>query len=265
MTGIIPARAGFTGSHTFALWDDGDHPRSRGVYVEEPGHLQLDGGSSPLARGLLVREVHRLRLVRIIPARAGFTSGRVRHATPRRDHPRSRGVYGKGGASKTPTSRIIPARAGFTSRCPCSASWTRDHPRSRGVYWWSRAAQKLSSGSSPLARGLPEVVARCRVQRGIIPARAGFTSPMPCQPIRRPDHPRSRGVYKVHRQCELAREGSSPLARGLPEVVARCRVQRGIIPARAGFTSPMPCQPIRRPDHPRSRGVYFGQEPVRQG
>ena len=31
----------------------GDHPRSRGVYVEEAGGASIADGSSPLARGLL--------------------------------------------------------------------------------------------------------------------------------------------------------------------------------------------------------------------
>ena len=50
-------------------------------------------GSSPHARGL-----HRLTLVnteilRIIPARAGFTSQSPELISGRQDHPRTRGVY----------------------------------------------------------------------------------------------------------------------------------------------------------------------------
>ena len=74
--GIIPARAGFTGS-----------------YYLLPRYLL---GSSPLARGLLETQRAQTRAVRIIPARAGFThtasSSRCRSA----DHPRSRGVYAAG-------------------------------------------------------------------------------------------------------------------------------------------------------------------------
>ena len=111
----------------------------------------------------------------------------------------------------------------------------------------------------------------------IIPARAGFT-PTPrheTPPVR--DHPRSRGVYGEQCSLKIEREGSSPLARGLPRrslpptpptrdhprsrgVYVSARLPASstsrIIPARAGFT--------RRPgfpeectwDHPRSRGVY---------
>ena len=90
---IIPARAGFTPrSGRCGAWAS-DHPRSRGVYGEatasqDPGH-----GSAPIARGLArsARAVCGFR--RIIPARAGFTSGDVARVIYDRDHPRSRGVY----------------------------------------------------------------------------------------------------------------------------------------------------------------------------
>ena len=70
---IIPARAGFT--HTYYLYreDDGDHPRSRGVYTTTITDRVLTAG--------------------IIPARAGFTRVVVHGGVPFGDHPRSRGVY----------------------------------------------------------------------------------------------------------------------------------------------------------------------------
>ena len=193
---------------------------------------------------------------RIIPARAGFTivSGQIKN--DRRDHPRSRGVYGWCSSShcalsgSSPLARgllgdvghfvagqgIIPARAGFT--CVSSPSTRRrtDHPRSRGVYPTADELNKGIHGSSPLARGLPYSLVLPGVWRGIIPARAGFT----------------------YRQYILRRgvKGSSPLARGLrvPECFSPLRLR--IIPARAGFTA-RPRRPahITR-DHPRSRGVY---------
>ena len=175
-------------------------------------------------------------MIRIIPARAGFTGagqGRIYHGG---DHPRSRGVYAARSAElrywygSSPLARglhypftlakrearIIPARAGFTLRTILDSGPYWDHPRSRGVYPNSLVGKRAAKGSSPLARGLPrEVMGRPPIN-GIIPARAGFThfpSPRP-QPGR--DHPRSRGVY---RRC---------LFRG----AYRAR----IIPARAGFT-----------------------------
>ena len=70
------------------------------------------------------------------------------------------------------------------------------------------------------------------------------------------DHPRSRGVYPEDLVIFASPEGSSPLARGLPAAVSRDGPVRGIIPARAGFTSGGDAGEYFRTDHPRSRGVY---------
>ena len=91
---IIPARAGFTPRASVVLMRPPDHPRSRGVYGYQPGSLGMSRGSSPLARGLLRGRRGLSPAVRIIPARAGFTRRRGRLLLGRRDHPRSRGVYG---------------------------------------------------------------------------------------------------------------------------------------------------------------------------
>ena len=50
---IIPARAGFTGHAAVLLVCRLDHPRSRGVYTRSTAWQCGQGGSSPLARGLL--------------------------------------------------------------------------------------------------------------------------------------------------------------------------------------------------------------------
>ena len=52
-------------------------------------------------------------------------------------------------------------------------------------------------------------------------------------------------------------EGSSPLARGLPEFWDCSQVEVWIIPARAGFTVDRSCDADGAEDHPRSRGVYW--------
>ena len=54
-TGIIPARAGFTGNFSLLRLQSGDHPRSRGVYTVACTSSLHEPGSSPLARGLLAR------------------------------------------------------------------------------------------------------------------------------------------------------------------------------------------------------------------
>ena len=153
-----------------------------------------------------------------------------------RDHPRSRGVYSRRFltvyciAGSSPLARglrsnivncgpghgIIPARAGFTVKYCELWPRSRDHPRSRGVYYVGGDTTSGVSGSSPLARGLPNR------NDGVLPS---FW-----------DHPRSRGVYVV--------------------VGAHFDFPPGIIPARAGFTRTQRASRQSPQDHPRSRGVY---------
>ena len=151
---IIPARAGFTCSGPPGSRSCWDHPRSRGVYaVTTPGGYTV-GGSSPLARGLLGAQDGAAGAVGIIPARAGFTvRTRERHRRTR-DHPRSRGVYG---------------RAVGGAYAPQGSS-----PLARGLLGASKTSYS-GAGSSPLARGLLAMDASQDVPAGIIPARAGFT------------------------------------------------------------------------------------------
>ena len=260
---IIPARAGFTERRPESAAHAQDHPRSRGVYIN-PGTWTGDMyGSSPLARGLPgISQVNRLH-TGIIPARAGFTAQSGSRPAPRRDHPRSRGVYCRTSAwpqrkrGSSPLARglragrpswqvprgIIPARAGFTRWCHLRSRRSRDHPRSRGVYAVGLGPGPALAGSSPLARGLRR--RRTTSKEGVV------------------DHPRSRGVYSPVIFGKPIKEGSSPLARGLPPGRAGEGHRRGIIPARAGFTasSPAPRRPSR--DHPRSRGVYVIVAPAR--
>ena len=91
---IIPARAGFTQHLDRRPAGDGDHPRSRGVYVEPGSNPVSETGSSPLARGLRMSPAPASAPIGIIPARAGFTSASWFQFSVVRDHPRSRGVYG---------------------------------------------------------------------------------------------------------------------------------------------------------------------------
>ena len=173
--GIIPARAGFTRCGASWLRSCGDHPRSRGVYVDIISINGAWNGSSPLARGLHPGGADGVPRGRIIPARAGFTPNRDTPGRITTDHPRSRGVYSgpaptmRAGQGSSPLARglrtrllrwdirpgIIPARAGFTRTPPARPRPPADHPRSRGVYSQRQEAIRHAFGSSPLARGLP--------------------------------------------------------------------------------------------------------------
>ena len=254
--GIIPARAGFTNrSDCTDPWST-DHPRSRGVYTHVNPGRHITPGSSPLARGLPDKNCGAISIVRIIPARAGFTFKKDSFQDRAGDHPRSRGVYqcdlrGAGrdvGSSPlarglliaawrgTIANRIIPARAGFTDQREDPGRAAQDHPRSRGVYGDDGEVRDVAYGSSPLARGLqPEHGARLRLN-GIIPARAGFTPFSSAFLMTMRDHPRSRGVYENFYTPIHYADGSSPLARGLRVTFSRAPGNIGIIPARAGFT-----------------------------
>ena len=152
--------------------------------------------------------------------------------------------------------RIIPARAGFTSPAPSTRPTPTDHPRSRGVYNVNNGPLRALEGSSPLARGLPAHLRLGAQGDGIIPARAGFTRRRASSKAPRPDHPRSRGVYRGVKKKVLNPGGSSPLARGLPPPPGGAARPHRIIPARAGFTARRSSPARARWDHPRSRGVY---------
>ena len=215
---IIPARAGFTRPWCTGQCGRRDHPRSRGVYPRSNDSFASSQGSSPLARGLLIRGIRSGSSARIIPARAGFTPTIRTRTGPGADHPRSRGVYPatRDARHSYPGSsplarglltdgdpvvvllRIIPARAGFTDVFL---------PGGRGEV-----------GSSPLARGLRG--------RDLYP------------PTGWKDHPRSRGVYSLLIYWTVKPLGSSPLARGLREPGGIDHELWRIIPARAGFTWP---------------------------
>ena len=121
---------------------------------------------------------------------------------------------------------------------------------------------RITSGSSPLARGLPVRVDGEGGTRGIIPARAGFTSYVSRETDEHRDHPRSRGVYLGRSFHTPNPPGSSPLARGLLMGAGYAFEGMGIIPARAGFTYFGLLSAHDAGDHPRSRGVYETLHPA---
>ena len=273
---IIPARAGFTRFCARGRSRMRDHPRTRGVYGLLSSCVPRGGGSSPHARGLPAGNRGATLASRIIPARAGFTD-RYAYTLPlRADHPRTRGVYigmpprrgQQSGSSPharglppwtargTGRDGIIPARAGFTSRAWLSMVALADHPRTRGVYWRPISFSCGGGGSSPHARGLPTHSRALSPRVWIIPARAGFTGLEGFSETFTADHPRTRGVYRTAIREKLRGRGSSPHARGLPNILATASKASRIIPARAGFTRPRGSRSVSGRDHPRTRGVY---------
>ena len=236
----------------------------------------MDVGSSPHTRGLPGTRTTHQSCMRIIPAHAGFTTSGPAGALSAADHPRTRGVYAHeptpvgDEAGSSPHTRglpplparvcggpgIIPAHAGFTLPGVSYALSTSDHPRTRGVYSWAYAPAEPNWGSSPHTRGLRWRPAARTSRSRIIPAHAGFTGPSCSRAGWGTDHPRTRGVYGAAAGFRPGSGGSSPHTRGLPIPTEACIVMGGIIPAHAGFTSPMGGVHRRGRDHPRTRGVY---------
>ena len=216
-TRIIPAHAGFTTPRMRPGAACTDHPRTRGVYYLSA--TLGEGGE------------------RIIPAHAGFTSRlRDRLEAAGGSSPHTRGLHPFPGG-RLQGLRIIPAHAGFTDSQARPRSGWQDHPRTRGVYQTVRRIMPGVAGSSPHTRGLP-------VPRGgdgpglrIIPAHAGFTRAAGAPGAGRRDHPRTRGVYRPVCRWVTWCAGSSPHTRGLLQVYGNSMVNKGIIPAHAGFTS----------------------------
>ena len=113
----------------------------------------------------------------------------------------------------------------------------------------------VTGGSSPLARGGHRTLSRIHRPPGLIPARAGRTSPRPPQGRDRRAHPRSRGADLNDLLGTLTGLGSSPLARGGLRREGPATMSAGLIPARAGRTGGARRGALGLGAHPRSRGA----------
>ena len=127
--------------------------------------------------------------------------------------PQARGTRRRPGHSYL-TKGIIPAGAG-NSRAPgvlLGDEW--DHPRRRGDLQIAVSEAILGAGSSPQARGTPELDYDEGGRAGIIPAGAGNSGLGSGSLAMMWDHPRRRGEL-IPVLTWLARLlGSSPQARG---------------------------------------------------
>ena len=93
-----------------------------------------------------------------------------------------------------------------------------------------------------------------RVDRRLIPARAGKTAAATGALIYIPAHPRSRGENPTAWARRPGELGSSPLARGKPLVFGDLLSNERLIPARAGKTTRGRTGGLCCRAHPRSRG-----------
>ena len=234
---FIPARAGNTTAAHRRSCASPVHPRPRGEHQRTHRRPPRFNGSSPPARGTLVRRVLAGGVDRFIPARAGNThkARKGLHISP--VHPRPRGEHTNNRQASAERFGFIPARAGNTRPLALPSGRTAVHPRPRGG---TRDAQFAAPQSSRF-----------------IPARAGNT-PQTSKPRAPPAvHPRPRGEHAGVAGTVRAFTGSSPPARGtLREPNPKQRRTR-FIPARAGNTGTGATIRPHRSVHPRPRGEHM--------
>ena len=195
-TRIIPARAGQTSRRPWHGIRRLDHPRACGANSLALANAASLDGSSPRVRGKLIGGIDVVRLIRIIPARAGQTRSVRPSGSAAADHPRACGANPTG--SRSPVSRsgssprvrgkrrphrewaaavrIIPARAGQTLVLLSAMIVSPDHPRACGANWPGVRFSRSPPGSSPRVRGKQQPGQAHRPQDRIIPARAGQTT-----------------------------------------------------------------------------------------
>ena len=271
---LIPARAGKTSRAAADRCGPPAHPRACGENVRGCDSLRLQRGSSPRVRGKRPGGGVGTVRPRLIPARAGKTPYLPGKATATPAHPRACGensswrrrsaaawgssprVRGKLAVTVRAASaaRLIPARAGKTSARRSTSRATRAHPRACGENATSPADHAQGHGSSPRVRGkLPRVRNR-RVDRGLIPARAGKTASRCASYRAARAHPRACGENADPYDPATWWRGSSPRVRGKRRRSGPGRRGSGLIPARAGKTGWRSSRPSATRAHPRACG-----------
>ena len=176
------------------------------------------------------------KAIRLIPARAGKTCLLMGGSSPVRAHLRACGENGIEDAkcvSRLGSSprvrgkreehrrdlrdpRLIPARAGKTVRRWASGTATRAHPRACGENEYDDQGGPSRFGSSPRVRGKLYASGFPKNVNGLIPARAGKTTPATHTTSARRAHPRACGENAMSVSSKPAIPGSSPRVRGKP-------------------------------------------------
>ena len=251
---LIPARAGKTSAERCGQASKTAHPRAGGenATVQEVGCHML--GSSPRGRGKRVGAITRARLPRLIPARAGKTSGVCVCTFVHRAHPRA------GGENHT-LMTDLQTRADSSPRgrgkhklgSSCHFRGLA-HPRAGGENFISRTCDTMRGGSSPRGRGKPLPVRRVVLVLRLIPARAGKTCAFRYQRSHGWAHPRAGGENLASLGKSVSKVGSSPRGRGKLPTVRRVGSPVRLIPARAGKTRPGRLGGPLGPAHPRAGG-----------
>ena len=126
-----------------------------------------------------------------------------------------------------------------------------------GEYCKQHVGQLKMLGSSPLVRGIHLLNFRTKNLKRIIPACAGNTSKGKKQCYIQRDHPRLCGEYFNRAFQNVNVQGSSPLVRGIHQIIPTVLARTRIIPACAGNTDFPSCIIQAQKDHPRLCGEYL--------
>ena len=213
-------------------------------------------GSSPRARGTHGGAESHAETGRFIPACAGNTQGPAPHLLAAAgSSPRARGTL-QGKLVAGLQFRFIPACAGNTASRRTGLSIAPVHPRVRGEHQLTVHRAWSHSGSSPRARGTRVKVSSLMVVLRFIPACAGNTASSPSSPRLSSVHPRVRGEHSPNADQPGHLFGSSPRARGTPDVSWPQWPAQRFIPACAGNTRPTPVRLPLMAVHPRVRGEH---------
>ena len=133
-------------------------------------------------------------------------------------------------------NRFIPACAGNTDNGVANQPPPAVHPRLRGEHRVARRGSRVVDGSSPPARGTPNLKTSTPYCVRFIPACAGNTFNSPSVVYWSSVHPRLRGEHGVAFTSMTTPPGSSPPARGTQRAVSKQDVPIRFTPACAGNT-----------------------------
>ena len=234
------------------------HPRMRGEHSAMTSSSRATSGSSPHARGTPSRTPHSRTGRRLIPACAGNTAFSASRRASFSAHPRMRGEHALGIPAGNAEHGSSPHARGTRPGTRAVPRATAAHPRMRGEHAPGLWVVAVVGGSSPHARGTHGDGRLQRECGRLIPACAGNTWRRRTREPWRTAHPRMRGEHTTGMFRSRARFGSSPHARGTPEVTGLEYGEKRLIPACAGNTDLHSTAASCRAAHPRMRGEHGG-------
>ena len=165
--------------------------------------------------------------------RGAYASMRLLACQLNGSSPLARGIW-KRCCLRPFTTWLIPAGAGHILGTTRRRPKIQAHPRWRGAYYCGLRWGEAIAGSSPLARGICNLLEPHQSFNGLIPAGAGHIWSAPSPYSRSTAHPRWRGAYPRTSIMFIRCSGSSPLARGIWGTVLGDLNHEGLIPAGAG-------------------------------